>query len=60
MGNAADLQFAGTASRAANRRVTWRHECAAGRRTAQAATAARDLALGKLQTMNDRVRFYYC
>ena len=28
--------------------------------TAQAATAARDLALGKLQTMNDRIRFFYC
>ena len=28
--------------------------------TAQAATAARDLALGKLQTMNDRIRYFYC
>ena len=28
--------------------------------TAQAATAARDLAQGKLQTMNDRIRFFYC
>jgi len=32
----------------------------AGSGTAQAATAARDLALDKLQTMNDRIRFFYC
>ena len=28
--------------------------------TAQAATAARDLALDDLETINDRVRFFYC